>query len=129
MAQGDLVEVKHIMIENIEKVLERGEKLDLLVDKTDNLQVVLNCLPVSWLLVQGVEERRHSLHHSFPRSLTDTGRAAACVIAYFYHVALPGDSIYFQKRSKAIAAEVVVEGEKKFKACLSLQVLLRIFCY
>lgn len=27
------------MIENIEKVLERGEKLDLLVDKTDNLQV------------------------------------------------------------------------------------------
>lgn len=37
--QGDLVEVKHIMIENIDKVLERGEKLDLLVDKTDNLQV------------------------------------------------------------------------------------------
>ncbi|KAF5833666.1 R-SNARE protein, VAMP71-family [Dunaliella salina] len=36
--KGDLVEVKHIMIENIEKVLERGEKLDLLVDKTDNLQ-------------------------------------------------------------------------------------------
>lgn len=25
------------MSENIEKVLERGEKLDLLVDKTDNL--------------------------------------------------------------------------------------------
>ena len=28
--QGELVEVKGIMIENIEKVLERGEKLDLL---------------------------------------------------------------------------------------------------
>lgn len=27
------------MIENIEKVLDRGEKLDLLVDKTDLLQV------------------------------------------------------------------------------------------
>lgn len=29
--------VKNIMSENIEKVLARGEKLDLLVDKTDNL--------------------------------------------------------------------------------------------
>jgi hypothetical protein len=27
------------MIENIEKVLDRGEKLDLLVDKTELLQV------------------------------------------------------------------------------------------
>jgi len=31
-------QVKNIMIENIEKVLERGEKLDLLVDKTEVLQ-------------------------------------------------------------------------------------------
>lgn len=30
-------EVKNIMSENIEKVLNRGEKLDMLVDKTDNL--------------------------------------------------------------------------------------------
>jgi len=33
------VQVKDIMIENIEKVLDRGEKLDLLVDKTELLQV------------------------------------------------------------------------------------------
>lgn len=31
-------EVKNIMVENIEKVLERGEKIELLVDKTDNLR-------------------------------------------------------------------------------------------
>jgi len=31
-------EVKHVMTENIEKVLERGERLELLVDKTDNLR-------------------------------------------------------------------------------------------
>jgi hypothetical protein len=31
--------VKDIMIDNIEKVLDRGEKLDLLVDKTELLQV------------------------------------------------------------------------------------------
>ena len=30
--------MKGIMVENIEKVLERGEKLDLLVDKTELLQ-------------------------------------------------------------------------------------------
>lgn len=31
-------EVKTIMVDNIEKVLERGERLELLVDKTDNLR-------------------------------------------------------------------------------------------
>ena len=31
-------EVKNIMVDNIEKVLERGEKIELLVDKTDNLR-------------------------------------------------------------------------------------------
>ncbi|KAI8473369.1 MAG: synaptobrevin-domain-containing protein [Monoraphidium minutum] len=35
--QKKVDEVKNIMSDNIEKVLARGEKLDLLVDKTDNL--------------------------------------------------------------------------------------------
>jgi len=30
--------VKNIMVDNIERVLERGEKIELLVDKTDNLR-------------------------------------------------------------------------------------------
>lgn len=30
--------MKNIMVDNIEKVLERGEKIELLVDKTDNLR-------------------------------------------------------------------------------------------
>mmetsp|Transcript_18765 Transcript_18765/g.74893 ORF Transcript_18765/g.74893 Transcript_18765/m.74893 type:complete len:267 (-) Transcript_18765:80-880(-) len=32
-----LDDVKHVMVENIEKVLERGERIELLVDKTDRL--------------------------------------------------------------------------------------------
>lgn len=36
--KAEVGEVKKIMVENIEKVLERGEKLDLLVDKTEVLQ-------------------------------------------------------------------------------------------
>lgn len=34
---ADVNEVKNIMVDNIEKVIDRGEKIDLLVDKTQNL--------------------------------------------------------------------------------------------
>ncbi|KAJ6837388.1 vesicle-associated membrane protein 727-like [Iris pallida] len=33
-----ITEVKGVMMDNIEKVLDRGEKIELLVDKTENLQ-------------------------------------------------------------------------------------------
>ncbi|GMH10363.1 hypothetical protein Nepgr_012204 [Nepenthes gracilis] len=36
--QAQISEVKGVMMENIEKVLDRGEKIELLVDKTDNLR-------------------------------------------------------------------------------------------
>ncbi|KAD5803667.1 hypothetical protein R6Q59_024199 [Mikania micrantha] len=36
--KAQVSEVKGVMIENIEKVLDRGEKIELLVDKTDNLR-------------------------------------------------------------------------------------------
>lgn len=36
--RGEISQVKDVMIENIAKVLDRGEKLDLLVDKTELLQ-------------------------------------------------------------------------------------------
>eukprot|EP00586_Coscinodiscus_wailesii_P021982 CAMPEP_0172496982 /NCGR_PEP_ID=MMETSP1066-20121228/94726_1 /TAXON_ID=671091 /ORGANISM="Coscinodiscus wailesii, Strain CCMP2513" /LENGTH=222 /DNA_ID=CAMNT_0013269549 /DNA_START=198 /DNA_END=866 /DNA_ORIENTATION=+ len=35
--KGQIEEVKDVMVQNIEKVLERGEKIELLVDKTDRL--------------------------------------------------------------------------------------------
>jgi len=35
--RNQIDEVKDIMVQNIEKVLERGEKIELLVDKTDRL--------------------------------------------------------------------------------------------
>lgn len=37
VVQGQIDEVKDVMVQNIEKVLERGEKIELLVDKTDRL--------------------------------------------------------------------------------------------
>jgi vesicle-associated membrane protein 7 len=36
-AKKEIEDVRHIMTENIERVLERGERIDLLVDKTDRL--------------------------------------------------------------------------------------------
>lgn len=36
-ARKEIDNVKDIMTENIERVLERGERIDLLVDKTDRL--------------------------------------------------------------------------------------------
>lgn len=35
--QAQIDSVKDVMIENIDKVLERGERIELLVDKTDRL--------------------------------------------------------------------------------------------
>jgi vesicle-associated membrane protein 7 len=35
--RGEIAEVKTVMVQNIERVLERGEKIELLVDKTESL--------------------------------------------------------------------------------------------
>ncbi|KAI8053730.1 synaptobrevin domain-containing protein [Syncephalis plumigaleata] len=35
--QGEIEQVKDVMVQNIERVLERGERIDLLVDRTDQL--------------------------------------------------------------------------------------------
>ncbi|KAJ1914709.1 hypothetical protein IWQ60_004056 [Tieghemiomyces parasiticus] len=35
--QGEISQVKDVMVQNIERVLERGERIDILVDKTDHL--------------------------------------------------------------------------------------------
>lgn len=36
--RGEMSQVRTVMIENIDKVLERGDRLELLVDKTNNMQ-------------------------------------------------------------------------------------------
>lgn len=36
-AQGELAQVKDIMVQNVEQILSRGERIELLVDKTDTM--------------------------------------------------------------------------------------------
>ena len=42
--QGEIEEVRQVMVENIDRVLERGEKIELLVDKAENLNSMLYTL-------------------------------------------------------------------------------------
>jgi hypothetical protein len=49
-----LTHTHHIQVQNVEQVLERGEKLELLVDKTEGLQ---HQVCVGW--VEGMTDRRH----------------------------------------------------------------------
>jgi vesicle-associated membrane protein 7 len=37
LVQGEIDQVRDVMVQNIEKVLERGERIEILVDKTDSL--------------------------------------------------------------------------------------------
>ena len=36
-AQAELAQVKDIMVQNVEQILSRGERIELLVDKTDTM--------------------------------------------------------------------------------------------
>lgn len=36
-AQAELNQVKDIMVQNVEQILSRGERIELLIDKTDNM--------------------------------------------------------------------------------------------
>lgn len=65
-------EVKNIMSDNIEAVLSRGEKLDLLVDKTDNLMFEVSrggdqsnhsCAVQCWC-ERPASQKASSAHHS-----------------------------------------------------------------
>jgi hypothetical protein len=92
-------EVKNIMSDNIEKVLSRGEKLDLLVDKTDNLMfevrkegcagtpagdsagAVLHCKQSGWRL-----QLQQSGHVGGSSTLTQNLRAPSLAAEIAWHL-------------------------------------------
>ncbi|GCC42681.1 hypothetical protein chiPu_0026478, partial [Chiloscyllium punctatum] len=47
--QSDVEGVKTIMSENVDRILARGEKLDDLMDKTEDLQASVRWRPSSWV--------------------------------------------------------------------------------
>ncbi|KAL7209696.1 hypothetical protein ACSBR1_031288 [Camellia fascicularis] len=49
--KAQVSEVKGVMMENIEKVLDRGEKIELLVDKTENLRSQVSLKHAGYIFV------------------------------------------------------------------------------
>ena len=85
-------EVKNIMVDNIERVLERGEKIELLVDKSENLRdrvrLSFGALP------SRCDCAFSGRHHSAGKSIPDDGPAAAAENVVAKHE----DEAYFGRR-------------------------------
>ena len=72
--KSQIEEVKNNMIENIESVLERGEKIELLVDKTDNL------LTSSFQFESSSRNLRRAMYWKKMRCYIGTGVAVAFLL-------------------------------------------------
>ena len=73
--QKQVDEVKNVMIENIEKVLDRGEKIELLVDKTQSLRNSADTFHR-----QGKQLRRQMWMNNLKMKLAG---GAGCLILFF----------------------------------------------
>ncbi|KAI3864984.1 hypothetical protein MKW92_008025 [Papaver armeniacum] len=73
--KAQMSEVKGIMMDNIEKVLDRGEKIELLVDKTENLQFQADSFQR-----QGRQLRRKMWLQNFQMKLMVGGGIIALII-------------------------------------------------
>lgn len=59
---GQIDELKDIMVKNIENITSRGERLELLVNKTENLRNTVSCHQ-NYLLKQIILLNTFSLYH------------------------------------------------------------------
>ncbi|XP_068662067.1 vesicle-associated membrane protein 727-like [Aristolochia californica] len=73
--RAQITEVKGIMMDNIEKVLDRGERIELLVDKTENLQFQADSFQR-----QGRQLRRKMWLQNLRLKLMVAGAALALII-------------------------------------------------
>ncbi|CAN1242658.1 Putative vesicle-associated membrane protein 726 [Linum perenne] len=79
--KAQVSEVKGVMMENIEKVLDRGEKIELLVDKTDNLR-----LQAQDFRQQGTKIKRKMWYENMKMKLIVFGIFAALVLLIFLSI-------------------------------------------
>ncbi|CAA0818658.1 Putative vesicle-associated membrane protein 726 [Striga hermonthica] len=79
--KAQVSEVKGVMMENIEKVLDRGEKIELLVDKTENLRS-----QAQDFRTQGTKIRRKMWYQNMKIKLIVFGIAVAIVLIIFLSI-------------------------------------------
>ncbi|KAJ0891449.1 putative Longin domain-containing protein [Helianthus annuus] len=77
--KAQVTEVKGVMMENIEKVLDRGEKIDLLVDKTDTLNS-----QAQGFRTQGTQLRRKMWLKNLKIKLLVLGIIIALILIIFF---------------------------------------------
>ncbi|CAN1146911.1 Putative vesicle-associated membrane protein 726 [Linum perenne] len=95
--KAQVSEVKGVMMENIEKVLDRGEKIELLVDKTDNLR-----LQAQDFRQQGTKIKRKMWYENMKMKLIVFGIFAALVLLIFLSIC-PG----FKCPSRLTSLEII----------------------
>ncbi|GER41668.1 vesicle-associated membrane protein 726 [Striga asiatica] len=79
--KAQVSEVKGVMMENIEKVLDRGEKIELLIDKTENLRS-----QAQDFRTQGTKIRRKMWYQNMKIKLIVFGIAVAIVLIIFLSI-------------------------------------------
>uniref|UniRef100_A0A7N0USE6 Uncharacterized protein n=1 Tax=Kalanchoe fedtschenkoi TaxID=63787 RepID=A0A7N0USE6_KALFE len=79
--KAQVSEVKGVMMENIEKVLERGEKIEVLVDKTDNLRS-----QAQDFRQQGTKIRRKMWIHNMKIKLIVFGIFLCLILIIFFSI-------------------------------------------
>ncbi|XP_024008617.1 putative vesicle-associated membrane protein 726 isoform X3 [Eutrema salsugineum] len=79
--KAQVTEVKGVMMENIEKVLDRGEKIELLVDKTENLRSQAQAFRT-----QGTKMRRKMWLDNMKIKLVVFGIIVALILIIFLSV-------------------------------------------
>ncbi|KAG4997134.1 hypothetical protein AAZX31_10G116900 [Glycine max] len=79
--KAQVSEVKGVMMENIEKVLDRGEKIELLVDKTDNLRS-----QAQDFRTQGTKVKRKMWVQNMKMKLIVFGIAVALILIMFMSI-------------------------------------------
>ena len=62
--QDDVDELRGIMVRSIDQIAERGERLELLVDKTENLDTSVSCVNVFYVVL--------SIWHCFRAHIKNT---------------------------------------------------------
>ncbi|KAG4983060.1 hypothetical protein JHK87_027809 [Glycine soja] len=79
--KAQVSKVKGVMMENIEKVLDRGEKIELLVDKTDNLRS-----QAQDFRTQGTKVKRKMWVQNMKMKLIVFGIAVALILIMFMSI-------------------------------------------
>ncbi|KAJ8441370.1 hypothetical protein Cgig2_009078 [Carnegiea gigantea] len=79
--KAQVQEVKGVMMENIEKVLDRGEKIELLVDKTDNLRSQAQDFKA-----QGTKIRRKMWYENMKMKMIVAAIVLALILVAFFSI-------------------------------------------